>query len=708
MIKYIDYSIFNAVKALKGRSKKEKYMRDIITFDIETTSYNKEISFMYLFGINVNGTKYYGRTWNEFKEFIEYLNTAYDNNMVFTIWVHNLSFEFRFMEKVFQFDKVFATSPHKVIYADVKNVRFRCSYFMSNLPLHKLQSTYNLKTKKLIGDLDYKLIRHKSTEITEKELAYQENDVQLLYEYIEYMLKECGSFAPSKMPYTSTGFTRKYLRDKAREQKQYKALRNIIQEASPTNQQLYNLLKRCFAGGFTHCNWIYCKTVVKNVTSLDKTSFYPAIMCKEKFPRKFIKMKKEKFFELYNSEEYALIFDVCFFNLKAKTNQTIISKHKCSYIKNDIYTMNKGKEKNKKYNKPIFDNGRVRQAEILVTSCTELDFKTISNFYTWDKFSINNLYASRKRYLPKILIETVLDLYHNKTVLKDVEGMELEYQNLKAKLNALFGCCVTDIQQPIIKYDDEKWINEELKGTELIDYIDNINSILLYQTGVYITAYARHELLQHNYVVDDDVVYNDTDSIKLINFKKYENYFKEFDEKVKQQLYEMCNYYKIDKEKLNPCDIKGNHHFLGTLSNEGTAKKFKTLGCKRYIYGDKKGLHCTVAGIGKKYMQNYLIKNHNPFDDFNMQLSISENESGKNTHYYTPSYDEKIEITDYNGLTEMQEVYTGVSLIPQKFEINLSAEYSNFLTMGISIDGNNHCEKYKNINKMTGVKSLWD
>ena len=74
-----------------------------------------------------------------------------------------------------------------------------------------------------------------------------------------------------------------------------------MQESSPTNQDLYNLLKRCFAGGFTHCNWIYCKTVVENVTSLDKTSFYPAIMCKEKFPRKFIKMKREKFFELLES-----------------------------------------------------------------------------------------------------------------------------------------------------------------------------------------------------------------------------------------------------------------------------------------------------------------------------------------------------------------------------------------------------------------------
>ena len=76
MIKYIDYSIFECVKAVKGKSKKEKYYRDIITFDIETTSYNKEISFMYLFGINVNGAKYYGRTWNEFKEFIDSLSLS--------------------------------------------------------------------------------------------------------------------------------------------------------------------------------------------------------------------------------------------------------------------------------------------------------------------------------------------------------------------------------------------------------------------------------------------------------------------------------------------------------------------------------------------------------------------------------------------------------------------------------------------------------
>lgn len=706
---YINDSIYQHIK---HGGKEKKFYNDIITFDIESTNYSKEISFMWLWGINVNGVKYKGRTWSEFKDFVNGLNERWKKK-TFIIWVHNLSFEFRFMEKIFPFEKVFATSPHKVVYADYKNIRFRCSYFMSNLPLAKLQTSYNLPTPKLVGDLDYNLIRHKSTPLTESDESYLENDVQLLYEYIEYMYNSCGGFSTSKMPLTSTGYTRKYLRDKAREQNEYGTLRAIVREASPKDNNLYNLLKRCFAGGYTHANWIYCKTIVDNVTSLDKTSFYPAIMCKEKFPREFIKMKNTVFTKyLKTPEEYAMIFDCCFFNLKAKTSQSIISKHKCSYIKNDIYTLNKNKEINKKSCKPIFDNGRVRKAEILVISLTELDFDTICKFYTFDKYCINNLYISRKRYLPKTLIETILDLYSDKTTLKEVEGMELEYMNKKGKLNSLYGVCVTDILQAIIDYQGGEWKNLPLQGDELQKYIDNNNSILLYQTGVYVTAYARHELLEHNLVVGDDTVYNDTDSIKLINFSKYDEYFRNYDKHVQNQLKEMCRYYKIDVNRLEPCDKYGNKHFLGVMSNEGTYKRFKTLGCKRYIYEDKKGLHCTVAGISKSAMKNYLeeqsqILHEDVFDIFNIQLNIPENKSGKNTHYYTKEH-EPIKIIDYLGNEEIQEIYTGISIIPQNFQMNMSADYSNFLQFSISIVGNNHCEKYDNVRKLTGVKTLWD
>lgn len=687
-------------------NKNEKYYRDIITFDIESTSFSKDIAFMYIFAVNINGNTYYGRTWNEFKIFVDTLNKLASGKK-FIIWVHNLSFEFQFMQALFKWNKVFSTSPHKVVYAQTENVMFRCSYFMSNLPLYKLQSTYSLKTKKLIGDLDYTKTYHFDSDLTEKEMQYVENDVVLLYEYIEYMLKECGGFSANKMPYTLTGFSRKYMREKTTESNEYYIMRSIVKESSPTDLILYNMFRRAFAGGYAHCNWIWCGEFILDLTSLDKKSFYPAIMCKEKFPRKFIKMKSEKYMKLIKNPEYAVIADICFFNLKAKTNHSIISKHKCSYIANENYIYNKGKEKGK-YKTPIFDNGRVRYAEKLVITITELDFDTIQKYYSYDSIKVGRVYASRKRYLPKSFIETVLDLYSDKTTLRDVEGMEIEYQNKKARLNSLYGMCVTDILQQIIEYNqnDRTWVNLPLQGDELVKYKENYKSILLYQTGVYITAYCRHELLEHNLHVGDDVVYNDTDSIKLVNYEKHKKYFDEYDEKVKQQLYKMCEYYNIDKSKLEPMDVYGNRHFLGTLSNEGTYTKFKTLGSKRYIYEIDGKLHATVAGCPKKSMENYLLSTGKPFENFNRQLVIPENMTNKNTHFYTePS--EPIKVVDSNGKEAIQEVTYGISLLPQKFDMTLSGEYANFLLYSID-NGLSHQERFTNVKEMTKVNTLWE
>ena len=715
MIRYFD--IYDAKKKLTlyKEHNKEKFTHDIITFDIETTSYSETISFMYVWQININGTNYYGRYWKEFKQFIDLLNSF---DCMFVIWVHNLSFEFRFLESVLKFDKVFATSPHKVLYAECGNVMFRCSYRMSGLSLEKLSENYNLKTKKMAGDLDYSLIRHSMTTLTEKEMKYIENDVQVLYEYISYMLQRCGSFSFGKMPLTCVGFTRKHLRENVKGKKQYGILRAIVKEASPIDINLYNLLRRCFAGGYTHANWIWLKQVIEYVTSLDKSSFYPSIMCKEKFPRKFRKIKKEKYLELIRkSEDYATIADVAFFNIRAKTTHSIISKHKCAYIRKKYngneYIYNKDKESVshgtlKKNKPPIFDNGRVVEADCLVISITELDYLTIEKFYDFDFIKVGNAYTSHKRYLPKSFIETVLELYSNKTKLKNVDGMEVEYMLEKSNLNSLFGACVTDILRATLLYNQEErtWKNEELKGGELEEYRENYNSILLYQTGVYITAYARYELLEHNLVVGEDVIYNDTDSLKMVNYEKYKEYFEMYNDKVKLQLYKMCDYYGIDKELLNPCDVNGENHFLGYMENEGTYAKFKTLGAKRYIYELDGELHATVAGIPKKSMVKYLNGFDNPFDAFNNQLCIKSSETNKNTFYYTEPCND-IKVTDYLDSTCIQSVGTGLSIIPQSFSINLSSEFSDFMSFNFSL-GISHEERLKNINKLTRSDTLWE
>ena len=121
-----------------------------------------------MFGIN--DIVYYGRTWDEFKEFINRLHNNTPELKV--IFIHNLAFEFQYLKSIFHYDEVAARISHKPMKAHCNEFNFemRCSYMMSNCSLARLPKLFNLPIEKKVGDLDYKLLRHSKTKLTKKEL----------------------------------------------------------------------------------------------------------------------------------------------------------------------------------------------------------------------------------------------------------------------------------------------------------------------------------------------------------------------------------------------------------------------------------------------------------------------------------------------------------------------------------------------------------
>ena len=731
------YTFEDAVSCLKteGFTSKGKYSKDIITFDIETTTLDKEHNWMYIWMLCINGTTFYHWEWGQFKHLCNYLSVYSDKRVI--IWVHNLSYEFAFIQDFFEWEKVFATSPHKTIYCTYKQLTFRCSYIMSGLGLAKLSKAFKLPVKKLVGDLDYSKIRLPGiTKLTPKEMCYCENDVLILYHYIRYMIDQYHDFSSSKLPYTATGFTRLHMRTKASEAKQYGSLRTIVKESSVTDVTVYNMFQRAFAGGYAHANYAYNKyffTPEDNngndpIRSRDKKSFYPAIMVKEKFPRRFFKAKKDQVLKLIK-KGYAVVMDVSFLPItddegnivkkaiEAKTTMTTISEHKCAYLKN-----------------AAVDNGRVYSADMLVTTITELDYDTIMTYYNVGIMKIGRCYASKKRYLPKVIVDCVLDLYEAKTTLKDVKGVEQEYQRLKALLNSLYGMCVTDILMPVIVYNTDlhDWDPiQKPKGEAaecmLLDYKSNYTSLLLYQTGIYITAYARHELLEEDWVLGQErVVYNDTDSTKYLYDEYTEQYFDKRNKEMRERVEEALDYHGIDHERMRPKDIKGREHILGEMGDEGTYSHFKTLGAKRYIYLQDGHLSCTIAGLPKRAAAAYLLSGvlhdkksglatnrigapeiRDIFDKFCDQMHVPEIIAGKNTHYYTRPSDPVV-VTDYQGNTAEIKCGYGISLIAQSFEMSLASKYRTFLTSHQTIEGFSHCERLQDSKEMSKIKTYWE
>lgn len=421
----------------KIEGKRRKIDNTIYTFDIETTSYlildgkqipaieylklNKEErerceyrTNMYIWMLGINDVVYYGRYWNELKIFLSEININIPERKI--IFVHNLAFEFQFLKSVFHFEEVTARKAHKVMTALMKdyNIMFKCSLMMSNCALRELPKMFNLPVKKMDGDLDYNKLRHNETPLTEKELGYCENDCLVVYYYILYELSTYERV--DKIPTTSTGHVRRELKELTMNDLGYK---RIVRKSINIDPIVYNRLQSCFAGGYTHANWIYTDDILKDIDSYDETSAYPYVLVTCKFPStEFRKGNYKRVEDL--SKRFAYILTVKFTNLKCKYYNNFISASKCNYIKGAKY-----------------DNGRIIEAEEIEIVLTDIDFRFILDSYNCE-YEILESWWSLYNYLPKKFIEFVLDKYVLKTKYKGVVDKELEYQKEKGKFNALY------------------------------------------------------------------------------------------------------------------------------------------------------------------------------------------------------------------------------------------------------------------------------
>ena len=695
MISYHDLELndlqLNMVSSFDKRSKTVKYYYNIeCGFDIETSSVtldgDKKFAFMYewTFGISDKEHICYGRTWEEFLEFCQFLQDelGLDENNILVVYIHNMGYEFQFMRKYFNWLNVFAVDDRKPIRAlSSFGIEFRDSYILSGYSLAKLaDNLVSHKIKKLAGDLDYKLCRLPDTPLSQKELAYCNNDVEIILYYINEQIKQYDNI--TKIPMTNTGRVRKFVRDKCyHTSKTHKndsrgknqRYKELMEELVLTKDE-YTMLKRCFMGGFTHASMLHSGELLENVSSIDFTSSYPAVMLSEKFPMskpKHENLKEISFTDLLADSEKGLMFDVRFNNLHSKlTHETYLSESKCWGLE-----------------KPIINNGRVFSADVAITTMTDIDFRIMQKCYSWDSVQVSNCYSFYMTYLPRPIILAICELYGNKTTLKGVKGKEVEYLVSKGMLNSVYGMCVTDIVRNTIEYTDS-WHITPFTEDDIIEQVEKYNSsrnrFLYYPWGVWVTAYARRNLWTGILNIGDDYVYSDTDSIKMLNYENHLPYINWYNQMIENKLKAMCKARNIDFALMKPKTIKGVEKLIGVWDYEGTYTHFKTLGAKRYLVRHDDGsMEITVAGLSKQRGVEYLLEicdndYSKVFDMFNDDLFIPASETGKNTHTYIDD-EMTAEVTDYKGYSATVTALSGVHLSECEFTLSISSQYSKFL-----------------------------
>lgn len=671
------------IKEIKT-NKKVTYLNIESAFDIETTSYinnGEKSAFMYIwmFGLGLGKDIFYGRTWEELLDLCERLQHYFglNENRRLVIYVHNLGYEFQFMCNYFKWENVFAINERKPIKALCSyGIEFRDSYILSGYSLaNTAKNLTTHKVRKLEGDLDYSLIRHQSTQLTDKELGYCSNDIEIILAYINEQIVQYDDI--TKIPLTNTGRVRKYVKDacyytssnhRKSNRGKYQRYRQIMSDLT-LDKPTYIQLKRAFMGGFTHSNPNHTNKTLNDVASIDLTSSYPTVMLADKFP-----MSRAKELNITSVEElkkamslYCLVFDLKLEGLRNTLKyESYISESKCF-----------------KMIKPVVNNGRVYDAELIETTITDVDFNIIEKVYEWDKISIANVRGFVKAYLPKSIIESILNLYQDKTTLKGVEGKEVEYLLSKGMLNSVYGMCVTDVVKDEHVFN-ETWGVERVDVDEKIDeYNKSKNRFLFYPWGIWVTAYARRNLWTAILNIGDDYIYSDTDSIKMLNFDSHKEYVEKYNKHIGKKLADMMEHYKLNVDLLAPKTIQGKAKPLGIWEFEGNYSHFKTLGAKRYLVKENGEFHLTVAGLSKKNGINHMVNicggdTEKVFDLFNDNLYIPADKTGKMTHTYIDTEKEMF-VVDYDGVQERVLTLSGIHLEPCDFTLSISEQYNQFL-----------------------------
>ena len=673
MIKY-QYGILQPNNDKIISDKKGNLHNDIIwTFDIEVSSFwrknntiytfNKQdkewfkdaehFALCYIWQSSIDGIVYYGRELTDFLVFCKEVNEKYKGTKY--CYIHNLAYEFQFLCNIFEWDNVFARSPHKVMKCNPLgyDIEFRCSYFLTRLSLENWGKKVGVDKK--TGQLDYNILRTPLTKLNEKELEYCEYDCLVVDSGIKQFLNTYKHIY--KIPLTQTGEVRLVVKDLFKNDYNHK---KKCSDLLPNNLHEYAELVKRFRGGDTHANYLYAGTVIENVKSKDESSAYPSVMVVEKYPMSRFKITNT----IPDTNFFRYMLEVELYNVESIKFCNYISCHKCE--KDSIINLK--------------DNGKVIEADFLHLKIIDTDWNIIQKCYKWTKCNILSCYESMSGYLPLDFVNYVIDLYADKTTLKGIDKEREFYTKQKEKLNSLYGMLVTAILQDNILFSDGEWQVEEKTESQVTQALQDLKNkvyknFTAYQWGLWVTGYARQNLWLGNgdfnggiACLDKQVVYYDTDSIKYIGDT---DFFDDYNKVHLEKLETVADLRGFDINKLKPKDKNGVEHPCGLWENDGSYEEFITLGAKRYAYRENGELHITVSGVNKKSGVNAL---KNDINNFNNDLLFDYDDCGKLVMTY---------LNDMPSIT-LQDGYTsnykyGINARPTTYKMSLTDDYIDLI-----------------------------
>ena len=579
--------------------------------------------------MGMNIVTLWGRKPSDLIHAITKLHNHMDGDETYIYW-HNMPYDWVFIRKYAM--EIFGTpesqlnvKSHYPIYIKFKcGIQFRDSLILAQRSLEKWAIDMDVEHQKAVGFWDYDKLRNQDEEYSEDELTYIEHDTLAGVECLDKMRIHLNKSVYS-MPYTATGIPREDVYKLAKANNG----RDLYLRLAPAFA-LQCMLEDGYHGGYAHTYRHIVGEILKgDIQCRDFASSYPAVLLQEKYPMEafFALDDKSVDYILNNADDYAFLF------------RLILIKPR---LKNDFVPMPALQFSKAESVNAILDNGRILCADYVAITITEQDLIVLSEQYDWEGAICTQIKAARKDYLPRWLTDYIFDLYIAKTQLKG--GDPVAYALAKAKLNSIYGMMVQKPCKDTINedYHTGEYILEKLDMEELYNkHVSSPKSVLPYQWGVWVTAYAFRNLFRLGKCVDYDNggiwAYSDTDSCYATKWN--ERALERYNESAKAKM--IANGY-------GPVIHNGREYWLGVAEPDARYSEFVALGAKRYCGRDFESgqLKITVAGVPKKKGALCL---KDDIRNFKKGFIFDGKTTGKLTHTY--SYVEEAYIDEWGNET---------------------------------------------------------
>ena len=526
------------------------------TADFETNNYGDKAN-IWAWGVceidNPENFKY-GTKIDEFIFF------CFNRKQNMQIYFHNLKFDGEFIihyllthgytyikDKEDKKDKTFTTliSSQGQFYSleiffevsekKINKVTIYDSLKIINMSVEKIAKDFKLPILK--GSIDYKLIRDENHKLTDEEISYLKNDVEIMARALKIMFDE----GLTKMTIGSDAL---YF---------YKQLnQNFLNYFPILDYEIDASIRQSYKGGFTYLNPKYKNEIVYDGLVLDVNSLYPSVLYNEKMPiGKPIyftsKYKDNKLYDLYVQRIS------CMFEIKKDKLPTIQIKNQTRFFVPNEYLENSNNE-------------------IVVLTLTNIDLELFKEHYNISDLVYLDGYMFKSQ---KGLFKNYIDFWSNRKIEAKKENNDAIYKISKLMLNSLYGKfgLNPNVQSkyPVLIDDVVKYKMHDAETRDAV-YIP---------VATFVTSYARNKTIRTSQKIrdytlnkynEDYYIYSDTDSIHMKNLNEEE--LKKF----------------VDIDDF----------ILGFWKLESRFKKGKFLRQKCYIeqtYDEK--INVTIAGLPK-------------------------------------------------------------------------------------------------------------